>query len=202
MAVLSGYRSIFLALIMAIISTQVIAANPALMFRQATCAALPGVGVNTRSLSVSERSLFVRQTASDTVSLAALLAQDTPCIPPSISVATIRESAQSAQDVGRVTAQGFGSFFKGVWNAVQGAIKVIADVQAVLIWGDVVSLIQLGIDAWRLVGDVRQFLIVATSPDGSLTRTFQPTKIYKPPKEKPCGWGTGKICPRELVWAE
>lgn len=151
-------------------------------------AALPGSNTNVRSLSI-------RQTASDSVSIAALLTQDVPCIPPTVSVASIHNSVATAQSAGRVQAQGFGSFLKSVWHAVQDVFKVIADVQKVLLWGDVVDIITLGIDAWHLVTDVKRVIIIATSPDGQSTRTFTPIAPYRPPKEPPCGGSTHKMCP-------
>jgi hypothetical protein len=149
--------------------------------------------------AIRDVSLVPRQSATDTVSLATLISQITPCIPGTVDVSSINSGMARAQSSGRVTAQGWFSFLKSVWTDVQDVFKVVADVEAVLQWGDVVKIIQLGIDAYKLYTDVTKTIIIAESLDGTTTQTFTPVPTvhhYKPPPDN-CGYGTHKMCPKE-----
>lgn len=96
-------------------------------------------------------------------------------------------------------ALGLGSFLKGLWKGFQDVLKVIKDVQAIILYGDVVSILKLLVDGYQLYTDVKNTFLVAKGPSGDEKR-FTPVKAYKPPVEKPCGGRTGRICPKSIMY--
>jgi len=93
-----------------------------------------------------------------------------------------------------VQAQGLGSFLKKLWKDFQDVLKVIKDVEAIILYGDVVDILKLLVDGYQLYTDVKNTFLVAKGPNGQEIR-FTPVKVHKPPVEKPCGGRTGKMCP-------
>jgi len=191
MAILSN--SLFIALVAFVVQIHPTTAAPGqLTSRQTACAVLPGNPSIVRSVSFP---LDTRQTATSTVSMAQLLAQSSPCFPPSMDISGITSSVSTAQSTGRATAQGLFSFLKDVWQDVLDVVKVVTDVEAVLEYADVADIFQLAIDGYKLYNDVTKTIIGATSPDGSTTVTWQPVVPYVRRPPVTCGYSTGKECP-------
>lgn len=158
---------------------------------------IPGLTDNAniaRSLTLAPRQTV------DGAAIADLLTQSAPCIPPTVDVTPLTASVARAQaDPDRMSAMGLGSFLKGLWKTFQDVLKVVKDITAVVLYGDVVDILKLLVDGYQLYTDAKNTFLVAKGPHGE-EKKFMPVKVYKEPVEKPCGGRTGRICPKMVSW--
>ncbi len=74
-------------------------------------------------------------------------------------------------------------------------LKVVKDVEAIVMYGDVVDILKLMVDGYQLYTDVSNTFLVAKGPNGDV-KQFKPVRVYKEPVDKPCGYKTGRMCPK------